>query len=322
MHRRSTLLALASGALLHGAPAFAQSAAPTTVVVPFPAGGTLDILARLLTQKLNELTKEAYVVDNRPGANGMVGSKAAAKARADGRTWLMADSAPVTINPFLYPADPSFSAEKDLRPIRALAFQPLVLVVKSDAPAKSAKEFIDMAKKEELTYASGGIGSTGHLAMAYFGNAAGGLKLRHIPYRGGPQVLMSLVTGETNSGFIVVPNVLQAIKRGELRALGVSSAQRYPLLPDVPTMAELGLRNFEVENRYFAWLPSGVPEDVAKRMDGLLQTALADPALLERMRNAGLDPLTDMGEAASRSWMQANRATWQKVIQDNGIKAE
>ena len=303
-------------------PAVAQIASVTTVVAPFPAGGIIDVLARILTQRLGDTTKETYIVENKPGANGMIGAKAAAKSKPDGKTWLIADSAPVTVNPFLYPADAQFSAERDLRPVRALANQQLILIVKKDFPARTVKDFIDLARKREITYASGGVGSSSHLAMSYLNGIVGGLKFRHIPYRGGPQTIQSIVTGEVDSGFIILPLALPFIKAGQVVPVAVSGAKRSPALPDVPTMVESGYRTFEVENPYFAWLPAGVPDDVAKKVDQLLLSALNDPGVADRIRAMGLEPMTSMGEAESRKWLAANRDIWQKVIRDNDIKPE
>ena len=303
-------------------PAVAQIASVTTVVAPFPAGGIIDVLARILTQRLGDTTKETYIVENKPGANGMIGAKAAAKSKPDGKTWLIADSAPVTVNPFLYPADAQFSAERDLRPVRALANQQLILIVKKDFPARTVKDFIDLARKREITYASGGVGSSSHLAMSYLNGIVGGLKFRHIPYRGGPQTIQSIVTGEVDSGVIILPLALPFIKAGQVVPVAVSGAKRSPALPDVPTMVESGYRTFEVENPYFAWLPAGVPDDVAKKVDQLLLSALNDPGVADRIRAMGLEPMTSMGEAESRKWLAANRDIWQKVIRDNDIKPE
>ena len=315
------LLALLLAAVV-STPALAQPANVTTVVAPFPAGGIIDVLARIFTQKLGDSTKETYIVENKPGANGMIGAKAAAKARPDGKTWLIADSAPVTVNPFLYPADPQFTAEKDLRPVRAIANQQLVLIVKKDFAAKNVKDFIDLAKKREITYASGGVGSSSHLAMSYLNGSVGGLQFRHIPYRGGPQTIQSIVSGEVDSGFIILPLALPFIKDRQVVAIAVSGGKRSPHLPNVPTMIESGYPKFEVENPYFAWLPAGVPDDVAKKVDQLLLSALNDPAVSERIRAMGLEPMTSMGEAESRKWLAANRDIWQKVIRDNNIKPE
>jgi tripartite-type tricarboxylate transporter receptor subunit TctC len=319
--KRGVLAVLLMAATFSNA-ALAQSANVTTVVVPFPAGGTLDVLARIITQKLGDAANEAFIVENRPGANGMIGAKTAAKAKADGRTWLIADGAAVMINPFLYPPDPAFSAEKDLRPVRALASQPLVLVVKKDFPAKTLKDFVALARRQEVTYSSGGIGSSSHLAMSYLSGVAGGLEFRHIPYRGGPQTIQALVTGEVDAGFIILPLVVQYIEQGQIVPIAVSGAKRSPSLPNVPTMIEQGYPTFEIENPLFAWLPAGTPDDVAKKVDAELQSALSDPAVVERIRGTGLEPVTSMGEAESRKWLMTNRDIWQKVIRDNHIKPE
>lgn len=179
----------------------AQPSGITTIVVPFPVGGALDAAARVLTQKVNDKSGESFVVENKVGANGMIGAKAAAKAKPDGKTILIADGAVVTINPFLYPADSTFSAERDLRPVRTIATQPMALVVKPSFPANSVNDFIALARKELLTYSTAGIGTSGHLTMSYLSSVTGGLKLSHIPYRGGPQATQALLAGEVNAMF-------------------------------------------------------------------------------------------------------------------------
>jgi len=321
MTLKTGMLALLVAAVVSDA-ALAQPSNVTTIVAPFPAGGIIDVLARIFTQKLGDTTKEPYIVENKPGANGMIGAKAAAKSKPDGKTWLIADSAPVTVNPFLYPADPQFSADKDLRPVRALANQQLVLIMKKAFPAKTVKDFIDLAGKREITYASGGIGSSSHLAISYLNGIVGNLQFRHIPYRGGPQTIQSIVSGEVDCGFIILPLALPFIQQGQVVAIAVSGAKRSPHLPNVPTMIEAGYPTFEVENPYFAWLPSGVPDDVVKKVDHLLLSALNDPAVAEHIRSMGLEPITSMGEAESRKWLATNRDIWQKVIRDNHIKPE
>lgn len=308
--------------LLCAGAAHAQDDNVTKVIVPFPAGGTLDVLARVVTQKIGEQTKSSYVVDNRPGANGMIGAKAAARAKPDGLNWLFADGAAIIINPFLYPPDPAFSAEKDLRPVRSIATQPMVLVVKKGIAAKSLSDFVALARAREITYASAGVGSSGHLTMSLLANVAPGLKLVHVPYKGGPQVTGALIAGEVDSGFVILPNVLQHVKRGDLTAIAVSSPQRSSYLPDVPTMIELGYPKFDVENRYFVWLPGATPDDVARRVDALLLPALAEPGVVERIRAAGLEPVNGMGEAESRKWLDVNRALWEKLIREANIRAE
>jgi tripartite-type tricarboxylate transporter receptor subunit TctC len=158
--------------------------------------------------------------------------------------------------------------------------------------------------------------------MSYLNGIVGGLQFRHIPYRGGPQTIQSIVSGEVDSGFIILPLALQFIKEGHVVALAVSGATRSPHLPNVPTMIESGYRSFEVENPMFAWLPSDVPDEVARKVDRLLLAALSDPGVAERIRAMGLEPTTSMGEIESRKWLVTNREIWQKVIRENKIKPE
>ena len=154
-------------------------------IVPFPPGGGLDALTRLVSGAAAEQAKESIVVENRAGANGLIGAKAVAASKLDGRTWLFADASTMTVNPNLYPKDPAFDAHRDLRAVLALAFMPSVLTVHPGLGPKSLKEFVEFARRQEVPYVSGGIGATGHLSMEYFDSFAGGLKLRHIPYRSG-----------------------------------------------------------------------------------------------------------------------------------------
>lgn len=299
----------------------AHAQAITTVVVPWPPGGTPDSVARILTQKIAEKTKQSYIVDNRPGANGIIGAKAAAGAKADGTTWLVTDGTPLTVNPFLYPPDPNFSPARDLRVVRSLVSQPSVLVVSTRFSGKTLKEFVEQARQREMNYASAGVGSASHLAMAYFGNLSGA-KLNHVPYRGGPQVLNALLAGEIDAAFVILPNALPHLQSGKVVALAQSGAQRSPRLLAVPTMQEVGYPNFVVEWRYFAWLPSATPDAMAKTIDGLLLAALSDPSVADRLRSMGLEPTTNMGEAESRQWLVNDRETWQRVIRENNIKAD
>ena len=319
MFRLRFVLLCASFALATSA--HAQSGAQTTLIVPFPAGGSLDTLGRTFAQKLQDQTKETYVVDNRPGANGLIGSKVAASAKPDGKTWLFAEGTVVAVNPFLYAKEPGFDPEKDLRVVRGLASQPSLLVVNPSVPAKTLKEFLDYAKKGELNYASGGIGSAGHLTMELFGNVAG-LKLNHIAYKGGAPAMADLIGGQVPAAFVAAPNALPHVRSGKLVPIAVSGKQRYAALPNVPTVAESGFPGFEVETAYFGWLPGSASPDVVKQVDGRLAQAIADPAVQERLRAAGMEPLPSMDSAAALRWLNADKAKWEKMIREKGIKAQ
>lgn len=321
LKRRDFAAVTAIGALFAGQ-ALAQTSRLTTVFVPFPVGGALDNVARLLTQRITEQAGESFAIDNRVGANGMIGSKAAAKAKADGKTILIADGAGFTINPFLYPVDPTFSSERDLRPLRTLVTQPMVLVVRPSHPSSTVGDFIALAKKDLVTYSTAGVGTSGHLTMSFLSSVTGGLKLSHIPYRGGPQATQAVLAGEVHALFDTLPNVLPFIKRGDLKVLAISSGERSPLLPQVPTMVELGFPGFVVENRFFVWVPVDTPDDAAKKVDAMFEAAIKDPTVNERLRAMAFLPLPTTAEAESRKWLVANKNIWQKVIKDHNIQPE
>jgi tripartite-type tricarboxylate transporter receptor subunit TctC len=299
----------------------AQAQTPTMVIVPFPPGGALDSVTRIVTQKLSEQTKESFVVENRPGANGLIGAKAAAKAKPDGKTWLFADGAVMTVNPILYPKDPTFEAERDLKVVAALGFQPSLLVVHPDFGPKTIKEFVERAKKEEIPYASGGVGSAGHLTMEYFGSVAG-LKLRHVAYKGGAPAMNDLIGGQIPAAFVVFPGALPHVKSGKLIPLAVSSKQRAAELPAVPTVIESGFPAFEVETAFFVMLPGKTPEDTTKTTEEKVQSALSDPAIQKRIRGVGVEPAVKMSPADATKWLAMERDKWSKVIREKGIKAE
>src|SRR6185436_12316141 len=199
--------------------------------------------------------------------NGLIGAKAVAASKPEGRTWLFADASTMTVNPTLYPKDPVFDAQRDLRAVIVLGFMPSVLTVHPGLGPKTLKEFVDLARKEEITYVSGGIGATGHLSMEYFGGVAGGLKLRHVPYKGGAPAMTDHIAGQVPAGFGVFGGALPHIRSGKLLALAVSGKQRMPQLPAVPTVAESGYPGFEVEVGYFVMIAGRTPDNLTKEVE-------------------------------------------------------
>jgi tripartite-type tricarboxylate transporter receptor subunit TctC len=296
--------------------------AQTQAVVPFPPGGGLDALARMVTQAVAEQTKETFVVENRSGANGLIGAKAVAAARPDGRTWLFADASTLTVNPNLYAKDPAFDAHRDLRPVLALGFMPSVLTVHPAFGPKTLKEFVELARRQDIPYVSGGVGATGHLSMEYFDAFAGGLKLRHIPYKGGAPAMTDHIGGQVPAGFGVLAGALPHIRSGKLVALAVSSRQRTAQLPAVPTVGESGYAGFEVEVGYFVMLPAKTPDSVAREVEGKVRRVLAQPAIQERIRGLGIEPAPGMSAAEGAKWIATERDKWAKVIREKGIRAE
>ncbi len=296
--------------------------AQTLAIVPFPPGGGLDALTRLVTQAVAEQTKENVVVENRSGANGLIGAKAVAAAKPDGRTWLFADASTMTVNPNLYPKDPAFDAHRDLRPVLALAFMPSVLTVHPGLGPKSLKEFVELARQQEIPYVSGGVGATGHLSMEYFDSFAGGLKLRHIPYKGGAPAMTDHIGGQVPAGFGVFAGALPHIRSGKLVALAVSGKQRTPQLPAVPTVIESGYPGFEMEVGYFLLIPSKTPDGATREVEARVRRALAEAAVQERIRALGMEPAQAMSSEEGARWISREHDKWAKVIREKNIRVE
>jgi tripartite-type tricarboxylate transporter receptor subunit TctC len=296
--------------------------AQTQAIVPFPPGGALDALARLMSQTAAEQAKDSVVVENRPGANGLIGAKAVAAGKPDGRIWLFADASTMTVNPTLYPKDPAFDAQRDLRAVMALGFMPSLLTVHPSLGPKTLKEFIELARKDEIPYVSGGIGATGHLSMEYFAGVAGGLKLRHVPYKGGAPAMTDHIGGQVPAGFGVYAGALPHVRAGKLVALAVSGKQRAAQLPSVPTVAESGYPGFEVEVGYFVMIPGKTPDAVTKEVEARLRRALAEPAVQERIRALGIEPAPGMSAEDAQRWIATEHDKWARLIRDKGIRAE
>ena len=309
-------------AWLAAAVAGAHGQAPTQAIVPFPPGGGLDALARTVAQTVAEQSKEGFVVENRPGANGLIGAKAVAAAKPDGRVWLFADASTMTVNPNLYAKDPAFDAHRDLHPVLALAFMPSILTVHPALGPRTLNEFIELARKQEVAYVSGGIGATGHLSMEYLDSFVGGLKLRHIPYKGGAPAMTDHIGGQVPAGFGVMAGALPHVRSGKLVALAVSGRQRSAQLPAVPTVAESGYPGFEVEVGYFVMVPAKTPEALVREVEGKVRRALAEPAVQERIRALGMDPAGAMSAADAAKWIAVEHDKWAKVIREKGIRAE
>jgi tripartite-type tricarboxylate transporter receptor subunit TctC len=294
----------------------------TQAIVPFPPGGALDALARIMTQTAGEQAKETIVVENRPGANGLIGAKAVAAGKPEGRIWLFADASTMTVNPSLYPKDPAFDAQRDLRAVMALGFMPSLLTVHPSLGPKTLQEFVELARRQEIPYVSGGIGATGHLSMEYFASVAGGLKLRHVPYKGGAPAMTDHIAGQVPAGFGVYAGALPHVRAGKLVALAVSGKQRGAQLPAVPTVIESGYPGFEVEVGYFVMVPGTTPDAVTKEVEAKLRRALSEPAVQERIRALGVEPAPGMSSADALRWIATEQDKWSRLIRDKGIRAE
>ncbi len=319
MKRRNLLLAAAAVA----SPAvLAQSypARPVKLVVPFPAGGATDILARALSQKLGEKIGQAVIVDNRPGAGGTIGADAASKAPADGYTLLLATSSTHSIGPAINPKIP-YNADSDFTPIAYVASSPNIVLVPNSSPSRTMREFIDHAKKSpgRLNYASSGNGTIVHLTTEYF-KAQSGTFILHIPYRGTALAMPDLISGKVDVLFDSLVTGLPHVKDGKLRALAVTSPQRTALAPDLPAVAET-LPGFESVTWFGLYGPKGLPADLADKVNQAVNSALAEVDVKERFARLGAEPAGGTPQAFA-AMVKTDTAKWKKIIAERKITAD
>jgi tripartite-type tricarboxylate transporter receptor subunit TctC len=288
------------------------------LIVPFAAGGSTDIIARTVAQRLNETWGQTVLVDNRPGGSTVIGTDVVAKAAPDGYT-LLVTPAPFTIVPSLIPKLP-YDPAKDFEPVTLINTTPLVIVTHPGVPAKSVKELIALAKKKPgaLNYGSSGAGGSNHLAGELF-NAMTGVKMVHIPYKGNAPALTDLVGGHVDVVFNGLTSAMPLIKSGKLRALAVTSIARAGALPEMPTLDELGLKGFQA----VAWnglsAPARTPKDVIARINTDVLKVLRSPELVERLKAEGSDPVGNSPEQYA-GFLRDEIAKWAKVIKFAGIK--
>lgn len=323
-NRRMKLLSaliLAAGALL-AAPSFAQGypAKPIRLVVPFPAGGATDIFARAVSQKLGDRLGTNVVVDNKPGAGGTIGSDLAAKAPADGYTLLLATSSTHSIAPSFGGKLP-YDAVADFTPIAHVGNAPSIMLVPNSSPARTVKEWVDYARKNpgKLNYASSGNGTVVHLGTEYF-KAQAGLFLVHIPYRGTALAIPDLVSGKLDLLMDSLPSGLPHVKEGRLRALGITSAKRSPLLPDLPAIAET-VPGYESVTWFGLYGPKGLPADITARINTAVNQALQDTDVKDRLARLGIEPAGGTAQQFT-AMAQADRAKWKKIITERKITAD
>jgi tripartite-type tricarboxylate transporter receptor subunit TctC len=309
-----------AGALVATLPAVAQDypKRPIELVVPFVAGGATDNIARLMAQRFSESWGQTVVVNNRAGGGSTIGTNAVAKAPPDGHT-LLVTTIGFAINAGLQklPYDPV----GDFTPVTELASLPLVLVVHASVPATNLQEFIALAKSKPggWDYASSGTGTSPHLAAEMFKSMAG-IELVHVPFKGNAEAMNSLMGGHVKIYFALVPAVLQHIKTGALRAIAVTTEERLPYLPDVPTIAELGFPGYEISSWQGVFAPAGTPKDVVGKINGELVRMLNVPEIRRRISQEGADPVGSTPDAfATRVKNEITK--WTKVIKTSGIQA-
>jgi len=312
----------ADSALAQTSPAAAYPNKPIRLIVPFTPGGSTDILARAIGLELTKAWGQPVVIENVPGAGGSIGADKVAKASPDGYTLLMGHIGTLAVNPSLYPKLP-YNAVKDFAPVAWVARVPNVLVVHPSVQAASVKELVALAKSRpgKLNYGSGGNGSAANLATEYF-KVQTGTSLLHIPYRGTAPAVTDLLGGQIQVLFTGAPAVLGAIKNGQLRPLAVSSPKRIDILPNVPTVAEAGYKDFEADQWYGVVAPAGTPADIVTKLNVQINQSLSSNELKTRLNNEGAIATPDTPEAFGRL-IVGEIARWKPVIQSPGrVKAD
>ena len=294
---------------------------PIRMLVGFAAGGGTDTTARTIGGPLSDALGQQIIVDNRPGAAGNIAADITAHSVPDGYTILMGTIAALAINPSLYQKLP-FDPLKDFEPISLAVSSMNVLVVHPSVAAKNVKELIALAKAQagKLTYGSSGVGGAGHLAGVLFDQLAG-TKMIHVPYKGGAPAIIALVSGEVNMVFATAETAVPQVKAGKIRALGVTTAKRSALLPDLPTIAEGGLPGYEANNWYGLLAPAKTPAAIVERLNREVVKVLNMPNVKEQLFRSGLDasPSTQKEFAA---YIKSEMAKWAKVVKASGAKAE
>lgn len=294
---------------------------PIRFVVPYPAGGPLDTIARLLGAKVGESVKQPVVVDNKPGAGGNIGADIVAKSAPDGYTILMGAVATHAINPTLYKAIP-YDPIKDFAPVTQVASTPNVLVVHPSVPTTSVREFIAHAKANpgKLNFGSGSTGSAGHLAGELFKSMAG-VDMAHIPYKGAAPAMQDLVAGQIQLMFDNLASALTQVRAGKVKALAVTTAKRTPFAPEIPTVAESGLPGFDISTWFGVFAPAGTPREALDRLHAEFAKALAAPDVREKMVNMGAEPVGNRPEEFA-AFVRAEAEKYAGVIKASGAKVD
>jgi tripartite-type tricarboxylate transporter receptor subunit TctC len=323
---QTALASLAAG--LPALPALAQPSWPTgkpiTYLVPFPAGGTTDLLARLIAQKLGPALGTSVIIDNKGGAGGSIGSEVAARAAPDGFTLLGGTISSHAINVSLYPKI-GYDPQKSFAPVTLIGTNPVVLVVNQASPYKTLKELLDAsrAKPGGLSSASAGTGTSQHLALELMAFKSG-VKFTHVPYKGSGPAIQDVIGGQVDMMFDTTVVAGPHIQSGKLRALAVTSAKRLASMPNVPTVAESGipgLTDFEVVSWQAIFVPAGTPTPIVDRLHNEIRKILAEPEMQEKLKGFGMEP-ADMTTAQIAAFQKSEVEKWAQVIKAANIKAE
>jgi tripartite-type tricarboxylate transporter receptor subunit TctC len=316
LFKRAVAVALLAAPVAAFAQAYPNKA--VRVVIPYPPGGPTDILGRLVAQALSAKFGQAFVVDNKPGASGMIGADQVAKAAPDGYTLLVNASLHV-INPSLY-AKMTHDPIKNFAAVSQIADVPMVLVVGPKNPATSVKDLIANAKANPMTFASSGNGAAPHLAGEAF-NMAAGLKLQHVPYKGSAPALTDVVGGHVTMMFDPLPSTTPFIRNGSLRPLAVTTSKRVAALPNVPTIAEAGLPGYEISTWYGMWAPANTPKEIVDKLSSEIARIVNDPEMAKRFAAMGSIPI---GSSAAdfEAYNRSEQIKFAKIVKESGAKLD
>lgn len=312
------LVLAALTAALSAAPAWANGDAwpskPIRWIVPYPPGGSTDMLARMVGQKLSERLGQPVLIENKAGVGGNLGTDFVAKQPADGYTILMGNIGPISINPSLYPNLP-YNPQKDLAPVTLLMEVPNLLVVTNDLPARSVKDLtaLAVASKGPMGYATPGAGTSLHLAGELYA-ATANIKLSHVPYKGSAPGLNDTIAGHVPLMFDNMPSALQMVKGGKLRALAITSSKRSPLLPDVPTMQEAGVPNYEITGWFGVLVPAATPQPIVQKLNKALTEIVRSPEIDKRIAEMGGMVSADGPEQFGR-FIASETKKWRALVQ-------
>lgn len=314
-------IALALGALIAATPVLAQSwpSKPVTMVVGFAPGGATDTVARIIAKHLGDDLKQNVIVENKAGAGGNIATDYVARAEADGHTILLGSVGSLTVAPHMHSKLP-YKME-DFAPVTMAVVFSNVLVVKPSLPVQNLADYIKLAKSQpgKITYASSGIGGAGHLAGELLAQVAD-VELTHVAYKGGGPAMLGMLGGEVDSFFGTPPSVGQHLKTGKVRAIATTGAQRDPLMPDVPTVAEQGYPGYDTLNWYAYVVPAKTPQPVVAKLNESLVKVLKDPTVIKELQAKGLTP-SPSTPAELAAYMKREYDTWAKVVKKAGIKA-
>lgn len=299
----------------------AYPAKPIRLIVPFPPGGGTDMIARTVAQKIADTNKWNVIVDNRPGAGGNLGVDAAAKASADGYTLVMGQTSNLAINPTLYSKLP-YDPLKDLVPVALVSSSPIVMAAPANSPYKTFADVVAAAKKEPdgITLGFSGNGTVAHLA-GELAQTAAGIKLRHVPYKGAAQAMTDLVGGQIDLYMSSVPTLLGQVRNGKLRPIVVTSLNRSARLPDTPSLAESGYKDFDAVTWFGILAPAGTPAPIVAQLNQAINVALKDPEVAEKLRSEGGDVLGGSAETFDK-FLRAEVTRWTKIVKDSGARVD